>query len=106
MNTHRAKRRIYQDYRELLEQKDLDADFVAAGDRHHVLASILACQAGKDVYCEKPLSLYVREGRALVTHGKEKGTDPFCAQHPAGRSGKRGLSLFPPRSSLRVLQFF
>ena len=30
-----------------------------------------------------------------ATHGKEKGTDPFCAQHPAGRSGKRGLSPFP-----------
>jgi len=40
-----------------------------------------------------------------VTHGKEKGTDPFCAQHPAGRSGKRGLSPFPLRKILRMLQF-
>ena len=41
-----------------------------------------------------------------VTHGKEKGTDPFCAQHPAGRSGKRGLSPFPLRKMLKMLQFF
>ena len=37
---------------------------------------------------------------------EEKGTDPFCAQHPAGRSGKRGLSPFPLRKMLRMLQFF
>ena len=73
VNTHKATWRIYQDYRELLEQKDLDAVFVAACDHHHVLASILACQAGKDVYCEKPLSLYVREGRALVTAARKHG---------------------------------
>ena len=41
-----------------------------------------------------------------VTHGKKKGTDPFCAQHPAGRSGKRGLSPFPLQKMLRMLQFF
>jgi predicted dehydrogenase len=56
----------YQDYRALLDRQDLDAVIVCACDHHHVLASILACQAGKDVYCEKPLSLYIREGRALV----------------------------------------
>ncbi len=63
---HQADWRIYQDYRQLIEQKDLDAVMVSTVDHHHVLASMLACQAGKDVYCEKPLSLYIREGRALV----------------------------------------
>lgn len=63
---HKAGWKVYQDYRQMMEQGDLDAVMVAACDHHHVLASILACQAGKDVYCEKPLSLYVREGRALV----------------------------------------
>ena len=38
-----------------------------------MLASILACQAGKDVYCEKPLSLYIPEGRALVTAARKYG---------------------------------
>ncbi|QDV64008.1 Inositol 2-dehydrogenase [Crateriforma conspicua] len=63
---NQADWRVYQDYRKLIDQKDIDAVMVATVDHHHVLASILACQAGKDVYCEKPLSLYLREGRALV----------------------------------------
>lgn len=63
---HQVNWKIEQDYRRMIEQPDLDAVIVCACDHHHVLASILACQAGKDVYCEKPLSLYVREGRALV----------------------------------------
>ena len=42
----------------------------------------------------------------LKVRRKEKGTDPFCAQHPAGRSGKRGLCPFPLRKILKVLQFF
>jgi predicted dehydrogenase len=55
-----------QDYRRLFDRKDIDAVIVCPTDPHHVLASILACQAGKDVYCEKPLSLYINEGRDLV----------------------------------------
>ncbi len=70
---HHADWTIHQDYRKLIEQPDLDAVIVAACDHHHVLASILACQAGKDVYCEKPLSLYIREGRALVQAARKYG---------------------------------
>jgi predicted dehydrogenase len=58
--------RAYQDYRKVLDCKDVDAVFVATPDHWHVLASIHACQALKDVYCEKPLSLTIREGRRLV----------------------------------------
>lgn len=57
---------VYQDYRKILDRKDIDAVIVATGEFQRVLPCIHACQAGKDVYAEKPLTLYVREGRALV----------------------------------------
>lgn len=63
---HQANWAVVQDYRRLLERNDLDAVIICPTDPHHVLAGILACQAGMDSYVEKPLSLYVREGRVLV----------------------------------------
>ncbi len=57
---------VYQDYRKLLERPDIDAVIVATGEFQRVVPCIHACQAGKDVYAEKPLTLYVSEGRALV----------------------------------------
>ena len=61
-----AKWRIYHDHRQLLDQKDIDGVIVGTHDHGRVLSCIHACQAGKDVYAEKPLTLYVAEGRALV----------------------------------------
>ena len=57
---------VYSDYRRILERKDIDAVIVATGEFQRVLPCIEACQAGKDVYAEKPLTLYIDEGRALV----------------------------------------
>lgn len=57
---------IYQDYRQLLERKDIDAVIVATGEFQRVLPCIHACQAGKDIYAEKPLTLDIAEGRTLV----------------------------------------
>lgn len=56
----------HQDMRELLENKDVDAVVIATPDHWHCLASIWACQAGKDVYVEKPVSNNPWEGRQLV----------------------------------------
>jgi predicted dehydrogenase len=64
---------VYQDYRELLDRKDIDAVIVATGEFQRVLPCIHACQAGKDVYAEKPLTLYVSEGRALVNAVRRYG---------------------------------
>ena len=59
--------RMYRDLREFLaEESDVDVVLIATGDRWHALASILAMRAGKDVYCEKPGSLTIAEGRELV----------------------------------------
>lgn len=61
-----AQWRIYDDHRRLLEQKDIDGVIVGTNDHSRVLCAIHAVEAGKDVYAEKPLSLYVAEGRTLV----------------------------------------
>ncbi|MBI4586251.1 MAG: Gfo/Idh/MocA family oxidoreductase [Planctomycetes bacterium] len=53
------------DFREIIGRKDIDAVMVSTPDHWHVLPSVLAAQAGKDVMCEKPLSLTVAEGRVL-----------------------------------------
>src|SRR5918994_3590215 len=57
----------FTDYRKLLQLKDLDAVVIATPDHWHALQMIHACEAGKDVYVEKPLSLCVAEGRAMVS---------------------------------------
>jgi len=58
--------RAFQDFRRLLEMKDVDAVHIATPDHWHAIPTVLACQAGKDVYVEKPLAHNVREGRAMV----------------------------------------
>ncbi len=60
------KVRAYHDFRKLLEDKDVDAVIVATNAHWHVLCAIHACQAGKDVYLEKPASNFIGEGRFAI----------------------------------------
>src|SRR5262249_5743104 len=57
----------FRDFRKLLERKDIDAVMIAAPDHWHALPTIYACQAGKDVFVEKPLAYSIGEGRAMVS---------------------------------------
>jgi predicted dehydrogenase len=55
----------YGDFRELVRRKDLDVVAVCTPDHWHVLPALMAVKSGKDVICEKPLTLFIEEGRAL-----------------------------------------
>ena len=54
----------HKDFRRILDKKEIDAVIIATPDHWHAVQTIMACDAGKDVYIEKPCSLTVREGRA------------------------------------------
>ena len=107
----------YQDIRRLLENKEIDAISVATTNHWHALATIWACQAGKDVYVEKPVSHNVTEGRRMVETARKhnrivqtgtqlrshKGIQDAMAFVHSGKLGKvymaKGLC-YKPRGSI------
>jgi len=64
----------YVDFREIIARDDIDAVCVTTPDHWHAIPSIMASAAGKDIYCEKPLSLTVAEGRAMAQAVQRHGT--------------------------------
>jgi predicted dehydrogenase len=66
--------KLYRDFRELLDRKDIDAVLIATGDRWHAPASILAAKAGKDVYSEKPCGITIAACQELAQtmHGQKR----------------------------------
>ncbi|MBM4030862.1 MAG: Gfo/Idh/MocA family oxidoreductase [Planctomycetes bacterium] len=63
----------FNDFRELLDIREIDAIVVASPDHWHGLHTILACEAGKDVYCEKPMMRTIAEGQAMVRAARRFG---------------------------------
>jgi len=63
--------RTYTDYREMLKEKDLDMVLIATPDHWHALAMIAAAQAGLDIYCQKPISVDVVEGQAMLAAARK-----------------------------------
>jgi len=82
-----GKAAAYGDFRKLLDDKAVDAVIVATPDHWHALMTMMACAAGKDVYVEKPLTLFVREGewmQAVATRTKrvvQVGTQQRSGEH-------------------------
>jgi predicted dehydrogenase len=75
----RAARRVTgtpflcKDYRELLDRKDVDAVIIATPDHWHAIQTVHACQAGKDVYVEKPTCRTIQEGQAMINAATRYG---------------------------------
>ncbi|HVW38364.1 MAG TPA: Gfo/Idh/MocA family oxidoreductase, partial [Pirellulales bacterium] len=63
----------YNDYRKVLDRKDIDAVMIATPDHWHTKIAVEAMYAGKDVYCEKPLTLTINEGKLIEKVVKETG---------------------------------
>jgi predicted dehydrogenase len=92
----------YVDLRDLLARDDIDAVVIATGDRWHALATVMAAKAGKDIYCEKPVSLTIAEARTMIDtvrrygrvfqSGLQQRSDPefrrACALVQTGAIGK------------------
>jgi predicted dehydrogenase len=92
---------VFGDYRQLLERKDIDAVVLSVPDHWHALMTVDACRAGKDVYCEKPLTLFITEGRKMVdvarqtgrvvqTGSQQRSDDRFRLACELARNGKLG----------------
>jgi len=82
-----SRAKLYSDFRWLLEDKNVDAVVIATPDHWHALMCMMACAAGKDVYVEKPLTLFVREGGWMIDVAKrhkrvvQVGTQQRSAPH-------------------------
>src|SRR2546425_4606730 len=78
---------VTRDFRSVVDKKDIDAVIIATPDHWHAVPTIMACQSGKDVYVEKPLSLTIAEGRAMVDTARrynravQMGTQQRSATH-------------------------
>ncbi len=90
----------YKDFRKLLERKDIDAVCIATPDHWHALQAIQAMEAGKDVYVEKPLTITVREGRAMVRAAERTGRVAAVGLNRRGSSVYQNLARAIPAGAI------
>jgi predicted dehydrogenase len=67
----KKKPRLFSDYRQMLKEKDLDIVLIGTPDHWHALTMIAACEAGADLYCQKPISVDVIEGEAMLAAARK-----------------------------------
>jgi predicted dehydrogenase len=84
----------YKDFRRLLDDKDLQAVVVSTPDHWHALMTIMACAAGKDVYVEKPMTLFIQEGRWMTNVArKHKRVVQVGTQQRSGLHYQKAMGL-------------
>ncbi len=84
----------YADYRKLIDRKDIDVVIIGTPDHWHAIPFIEACQAGKDVYVEKPIAHNIREGRAMVEAArKHKRVVQVGTQQRSGRHFQKAIEI-------------
>ena len=86
--------RFYEDYRRMMDQKDLQAVVVSTPDHHHAFATLAAMRARKHVYCEKPLAQSVQEVRLMMeVAAREKVVTQMGTQIHAGENYRRVVEI-------------
>jgi predicted dehydrogenase len=94
----------HEDFRAVLDNKEIDAIICGTPDHWHALVTVLACQSGKDVYCEKPISHNVVEGRAMVNAVKRyKRVCQIGTQQRSGDHFRKAIELVQGGALGRVL---
>jgi predicted dehydrogenase len=89
-----GKAKAFPDFRKLLDDKDIQAVVISTPDHWHCLMAMMACAAGKDVYVEKPLSLFVQEGRWLTKMARKfNRVVQVGTQQRSGRHYRMGQAL-------------
>ena len=79
----------YTDFRQVLARPDVDAVVIAVPDQWHAVMTVMAAEAGKHIYCEKPLSLTVADGRAMVEAVRRTGVVLQTGSHERSRRQTR-----------------
>ena len=107
----------FSDFRDLINQKQIDAVYIATPDHWHIIPALMAIKAGKHVICEKPLSITIQEGRVLAdaaaksglvfqTASENRSVEPYIRAVELIRAGvfgeiKHVKILLPPSNRLR-----
>lgn len=79
----------HSDFRDLIARQDIDAIMIGTPDHWHAIPAIMACEAGKHVYCEKPLSLTIAEGRAIANAASASGVSFQTGSQQRTEYGRR-----------------
>lgn len=93
----------YGDYRKRLDCQDIDPVVVSTPDHWHALATIAACRAGKDVCCEKPLTLTIAEGQAMIAAARTNSRIVQTGSQQRSDDKFRRACEVPPKRRSRIL---